>query len=37
MHTLGEEPVENWYSEIKDYNFSKPGFQSSTGKYLTNI
>ncbi|XP_066569301.1 GLI pathogenesis-related 2 isoform X2 [Amia ocellicauda] len=29
----GEEAVESWYSEIKDYNFSKPGFQSSTGHF----
>ncbi|XP_046715760.1 protein PRY1-like [Silurus meridionalis] len=29
----GEEPVDSWYSEIKDYNFSKPGFQSNTGHF----
>ncbi|KAL2100078.1 hypothetical protein ACEWY4_004472 [Coilia grayii] len=29
----GKTAVENWYSEIKDYNFRKPGFQSSTGHF----
>uniref|UniRef100_A0A671KCA0 Im:7150988 n=1 Tax=Sinocyclocheilus anshuiensis TaxID=1608454 RepID=A0A671KCA0_9TELE len=27
------EAVDSWYSEIKDYNFSSPGFQSSTGHF----
>ncbi|KAF5900736.1 Golgi-associated plant pathogenesis-related protein 1-like, partial [Clarias magur] len=29
----GEEPVDSWYSEIKDYNFSNPGFGSNTGHF----
>ncbi|KAK3525681.1 hypothetical protein QTP70_004900 [Hemibagrus guttatus] len=29
----GEEPVENWYSEIKDYDFRNPGFGSNTGHF----
>lgn len=32
LHTLGEEPVENWYSEIKDYDFKNPEFGSNTGE-----
>uniref|UniRef100_A0A671QZS7 GLI pathogenesis-related 2 n=1 Tax=Sinocyclocheilus anshuiensis TaxID=1608454 RepID=A0A671QZS7_9TELE len=27
------EAVESWYSEIKDYNFSRPGFTSKTGHF----
>ncbi|XP_030636707.1 GLI pathogenesis-related 2 [Chanos chanos] len=29
----GREAVDKWYSEIKDYNFSKPGFVSGTGHF----
>ncbi|XP_048118557.1 Golgi-associated plant pathogenesis-related protein 1 [Alosa alosa] len=29
----GKEAVENWYSEIKDYDFSNPGFGSNTGHF----
>ncbi|KAB5565417.1 hypothetical protein PHYPO_G00241230 [Pangasianodon hypophthalmus] len=29
----GEEPVESWYSEIKDYDFNKPGFKFNTGHF----
>ncbi|KAM3910853.1 uncharacterized protein RB166_019653 isoform 2-T5 [Leptodactylus fuscus] len=29
----GSEVVDTWYNEIKDYNFSKPGFQSNTGHF----
>ncbi|KAM4697179.1 uncharacterized protein WCC33_015880 [Rhinophrynus dorsalis] len=29
----GNEPVDAWYSEIKDYNFSKPGFATNTGHF----
>ncbi|KAM9324102.1 uncharacterized protein PAF06_000100 [Gastrophryne carolinensis] len=29
----GNEPVDSWYSEIKNYNFSKPGFSSNTGHF----
>lgn len=28
----GKEAVESWYSEIKDYNWSSPGFSGNTGK-----
>lgn len=27
----GKEAVESWYGEIKDYDFSKPGFSGTTG------
>jgi len=33
----GREAVESWYSEIKDYNFSRPGFTSKTGESTVNI
>ncbi|XP_061071628.1 GLI pathogenesis-related 2 isoform X2 [Conger conger] len=29
----GKEAVDSWYSEIKDYNFRNPGFQSNTGHF----
>ncbi|XP_026108243.1 Golgi-associated plant pathogenesis-related protein 1-like [Carassius auratus] len=29
----GKEAVDSWYSEIKDYNFRSPGFQSNTGHF----
>ncbi|KAJ8386717.1 hypothetical protein AAFF_G00166660 [Aldrovandia affinis] len=29
----GKEAVDAWYSEIKDYNFSRPGFKSGTGHF----
>ncbi|XP_056625908.1 Golgi-associated plant pathogenesis-related protein 1 [Triplophysa dalaica] len=29
----GKEPVEHWYSEIKDYNFEKSGYQENTGHF----
>ncbi|KAL7838345.1 hypothetical protein AOLI_G00267490 [Acnodon oligacanthus] len=29
----GHEAVDSWYSEIKDYNFKKPGFTSGTGHF----
>ncbi|KAI5100741.1 Golgi-associated plant pathogenesis-related protein 1 [Silurus meridionalis] len=29
----GEEPVTDWYNEIKDYDFSKPGDQPGTGHF----
>ncbi|XP_057184904.1 uncharacterized protein glipr2 isoform X2 [Triplophysa rosa] len=29
----GCEAVESWYNEIKDYNFSRPGFSSKTGHF----
>ncbi|KAI5618360.1 Golgi-associated plant pathogenesis-related protein 1 [Silurus asotus] len=29
----GEEPVTDWYNEIKDYDFSKPGNQRGTGHF----
>ncbi|KAJ8384872.1 hypothetical protein AAFF_G00196800 [Aldrovandia affinis] len=29
----GKEAVDSWYSEVKDYNFSKPGFNSKTGHF----
>ncbi|CAJ0950811.1 unnamed protein product, partial [Ranitomeya imitator] len=29
----GHEPVDSWYSEIENYDFSKPGFSSNTGHF----
>ncbi|XP_018613722.1 Golgi-associated plant pathogenesis-related protein 1-like isoform X2 [Scleropages formosus] len=29
----GKEAVDNWYNEIKDYDFSNPGFHSNTGHF----
>ncbi|KAI4875777.1 hypothetical protein NFI96_024292 [Prochilodus magdalenae] len=29
----GREAVDSWYSEIKDYNFKRPGFTSGTGHF----
>lgn len=31
-HVSGKEAVDSWYSEIKDYSWSSPGFKSNTGK-----
>ncbi|KAI4820577.1 hypothetical protein KUCAC02_028550 [Chaenocephalus aceratus] len=29
----GKEAVDSWYSEIKDYNWSSPGFNDNTGHF----
>ena len=29
----GESATDSWYSEIKDYKFNKPGFNSKTGHF----
>lgn len=29
----GQEAVDMWYNEIKDYNFSNPGFAMNTGHF----
>ncbi|KAA0709781.1 Golgi-associated plant pathogenesis-related protein 1 [Triplophysa tibetana] len=29
----GKEPVDSWYSEIKDYNFKQSGYQQKTGHF----
>lgn len=29
----GNDAVNSWYSEVKDYNFSKSGYQSNTGHF----
>ncbi len=29
----GNTPVDSWYAEIKSYNYSSPGFSSSTGHF----
>lgn len=31
LFVLGREAVDSWYSEIKDYKWSSPGFTSETG------
>ncbi|XP_048876872.1 uncharacterized protein LOC125746656 [Brienomyrus brachyistius] len=33
MKILGKQPVEKWYNEIKDYDFSRPGFTPNTGHF----
>ncbi|XP_071759653.1 Golgi-associated plant pathogenesis-related protein 1-like isoform X1 [Centroberyx gerrardi] len=33
MTLTGKEAVENWYSEIKDYSWSSPGFGQKTGHF----
>uniref|UniRef100_A0A3P9J3J9 SCP domain-containing protein n=1 Tax=Oryzias latipes TaxID=8090 RepID=A0A3P9J3J9_ORYLA len=32
-YVSGKDAVDAWYSEIKDYNFKKPGFKSGTGHF----
>ncbi|XP_071801937.1 uncharacterized protein [Asterias amurensis] len=29
----GQEATDDWYSEVKDYSFSRPGFHSGTGHF----
>ena len=29
----GQQAVDNWYNEIKDYNYSSPGFSYNTGHF----
>lgn len=29
----GSDPVNSWYSEVKDYDFSKQGYQTNTGHF----
>ena len=31
-YTDPKQPVKNWYDEIKDYNFNKPGFKNGIGE-----
>ncbi|KAG7270410.1 hypothetical protein CRUP_009131 [Coryphaenoides rupestris] len=33
IHLTGKEAVDSWYGEIKDYDFSSPGFSGSTGHF----
>lgn len=33
MEVAGATAVDDWYAEIKDYNFSKPGFDEKTGHF----
>ncbi|XP_067431491.1 GLI pathogenesis-related 2 [Thunnus thynnus] len=33
LKLTGKEAVETWYNEIKDYNWSRPGFSGSTGHF----
>lgn len=30
---IGKKATNQWYSEIKDYNFEKPGFNGKTGHF----
>uniref|UniRef100_A0A8C3A9C0 Im:7150988 n=1 Tax=Cyclopterus lumpus TaxID=8103 RepID=A0A8C3A9C0_CYCLU len=32
-YILGKEAVDSWYGEIKDYNWSSPGYSSATGHF----
>ena len=31
--SLGTQAVEMWYGEIKDYDYSNPGFSAGTGHF----
>ncbi|XP_069791606.1 uncharacterized protein [Narcine bancroftii] len=33
MEFTGKDPVDAWYEEIKDYDYSNPGFSSETGHF----
>ncbi|XP_042277182.1 uncharacterized protein glipr2 [Thunnus maccoyii] len=33
LKLTGKEAVESWYNEIKDYNWSRPGYSGSTGHF----
>uniref|UniRef100_A0A8D0AEU2 SCP domain-containing protein n=1 Tax=Sander lucioperca TaxID=283035 RepID=A0A8D0AEU2_SANLU len=33
LKLTGKEAVDSWYSEIKNYNWSRPGFSSNTGHF----
>ncbi|XP_078106421.1 Golgi-associated plant pathogenesis-related protein 1-like [Sander vitreus] len=33
LHLTGKEAVDSWYSEIKNYNWSRPGFSGNTGHF----
>ncbi|XP_034548136.1 Golgi-associated plant pathogenesis-related protein 1-like isoform X2 [Notolabrus celidotus] len=33
IELTGKEAVDSWYSEIKDYDWSNPGFKGSTGHF----
>ncbi|XP_018523890.1 Golgi-associated plant pathogenesis-related protein 1 isoform X1 [Lates calcarifer] len=33
LKLTGKEAVDSWYSEIKDYNWSSPGFTGNTGHF----
>uniref|UniRef100_A0A673BUI9 SCP domain-containing protein n=1 Tax=Sphaeramia orbicularis TaxID=375764 RepID=A0A673BUI9_9TELE len=33
LNPTGKEAVDSWYSEIKDYSWSNPGFSGNTGKH----
>ena len=33
IDAIGEQATDDWYKEIKFYNFSKPGFSTSTGHF----
>ncbi|MEV4128101.1 CAP family protein [Nocardia sp. NPDC049707] len=33
MEVTGATAVEDWYAEIKDYNFTEPGFSDKTGHF----
>ncbi|KAM7416857.1 hypothetical protein PAMA_018773 [Pampus argenteus] len=33
LKQTGKEAVDSWYSEIKDYDWSKPGFSGATGHF----
>ncbi|KAM9857794.1 Golgi-associated plant pathogenesis-related protein 1-like isoform 1-T2 [Aulostomus maculatus] len=33
LKLTGKEAVDSWYSEIKDYDWSNPGFSSNTGHF----
>ena len=33
LEVSGEEVVDSWYSEIRNYDFNRPGFSPATGHF----
>ena len=33
LELAGREVVDNWYEEIRNYDYSKPGFSAATGHF----
>ena len=33
LYTVGQEPTDAWYNEVKQYNYNQPGFSMATGHF----